>query len=639
MRPVEARHDADGNPIAAIRQYPMVVLLFAVLFGGIGAVFALSQPPAFSAQAGIVVEDARASTLFNSRSSDAERYVADQVAILESRVVAESASGLAAEEDPPLEITVDDFLANTTISSSAESNFITISFVASSAARAQAGADAIGRSYEQVIQAALAEDAQTAVAELDTAIAAAVREIETLQGEIEALRTDNQERAQLDDQLAQLVTALVALREESQTLQDEGIDVPPGDDTTEEEALRTATADISVRISQLSEELRARLLVSDVEARVPATAFLLQQQEDAATRLSELTLRRSQIEVDARLAGNGVAFLAPAGPGRERGVPTSSTVVLLTAVGALVGAGVAYWLSQRRQYVTHRLAPQGILDAPLLAEVPALSRAELDRIRQASDGDGAADPVFLPVLHDAASPRAEAFRVLVGALTRRLEEARTRSDAAEPGSAHRGMIVAICSPLIGDGKTLVAANTALAASRAGLRVALIDGDFGAQDASGLLSPVPPRARPMGLTEVVQDGIRIEDAMASVDPGRAGGSLDLMGRGYGEIAAPDLFASPATGRVLEQTAARYDLVLIDLPPLLQVAYASTAAQKAGQALIVVRHDSLLDDLRELRHRLDVIGVEAMGYVLTEAPSRRGSTAPVGPSGDVLGKVST
>ena len=644
MRPIETR-DAEVNPIAAIRRYPIVVLLFAVAFGVLGAVFATGRPEAFSARAGIVVEDARTSTVFNSRSVDAERYVADQVAILESRVVAELASDIASSVDPPFDLSVDDFLSNTTISSSGDSNFISISFVASSALRAQSGADAIGHAYEQVIQAALAEDAETAVADLDEAIAAAVGEIEAIQTEIEARRTDNDERVELDHQLAEIVAGLVALRDDSTALQEE-LDATSDVGLTEEELAARALVlaaidDVGGQIRQLTEELRGRLLVSDVEARVPETAFLLRQQEDAAARLSELTLRRSQIEVDARLAGNGVAFLAPAGPGISRGVPTSSTAVIMAAVGALIGAGFAYWLFQRRRDLEDRLAPQAVLGVPLLAELPQLS----DRHATLGSRQGVAgvrrsvsDAAMLPVLNAPTSPQAEAFRLLVGALNRRLEVARIEGVADGAPVAARGMVVAVCSSVIGEGKTAVATNTAIAATQAGLRVVLVDADFGAQDATRLVSQLPPAEGPIGLTEVVQDGLLLDDAVVGIDVG-GGLEFGLLRRGYGDIAAPDLFGSQTAGRVLDELAQQNDLVIVDLPPLLHVAYATAAIQKADHALVVVRHGSAIDDLRELRYRLEVIGVEALGYVYTEAPRRRGTVRPIGPSGDVLGNAST
>lgn len=155
-------------------------------------------------------------------------------------------------------------------------------------------------------------------------------------------------------------------------------------------------------------------------------------------------------------------------------------------------------------------------------------------------------------------------------------------------------------------------NTAVATTRAGLRVVLVDADFGAQDATRIVSQLPRRR---------------------------GFKFGLLRRGDSDVSATDFLGSQATGRLLDELMQQNDPVIVDPLPLLQVAYATAAIQKAGRALVVGPHGSAIDNLREMRCRLEVIGVEALGYPYTEAPIRRGTVRPSGPSGDVLGKTST
>ena len=149
MRPINSDPADDANPIAAIRAYPMVVVAIAAAFGLIGAAYASSQTSVFSASAVIVVEDPRPSVSLTGRRSDAERYVANQVAILESRPVAERASERATSLEPPYEISIEEFLDYISIRANSESDFLRISFEAASAAEAQAGANALGWAYEE----------------------------------------------------------------------------------------------------------------------------------------------------------------------------------------------------------------------------------------------------------------------------------------------------------------------------------------------------------------------------------------------------------------------------------------------------------------------------------------------------------
>lgn len=651
MRPIETRSTSEANPITAVRQYPWIVVVFALAFGALGGIFALLQPPSFAATARLVVQDPRTTAQLTTRAADAERYVADQVAIIESRVVAERASEIAAGLEPPVRIIPETFLDNINAASSSDSNVITITFGAESAREAQAGANVTGQAYEEVIRAALAQNAETAIGELDVAIDEAVAEVEALQSRIETVRADNDERSELDDQLAEIVAGLVEIRNESAQLEAEDGGFSPEAGQNEAEIRRQQIADLKDRAEQLSAELSARLLVSDVEARLPATASLLRQQEDAVARLTELTLRRNQIEVDSQLAGNGVAFFAPAGLGTSRGIPASSTVVFLSAIGALIGVGVAYVLGQRRQTLENRLAPQEILDAPLLGEVPSLQGGGgilgaaqwFNRLRQTDVPSRGR----LPVIEQPASVHAEAFRVLVGALTQRLTATRAAASASTGSVSTRGMIVGMCSAGLKEGKTVVAANVALAAAKAGLRVVLVDGDFGAQDASQLIASklsseqmtagLTERTMTVGLTEVVHEGIPLDDAIAKIRVG-ATGSFALLGRGGADVTAPDVFASPATATVFQELADSYDLVILDLPPLLQVAYATAALQNTDRALVVVRHRSQKSDLQELRYRLDLVGSTTVGYVYTNAPTRREAALLDTPTGDVLGRAS-
>jgi Mrp family chromosome partitioning ATPase len=124
----------------------------------------------------------------------------------------------------------------------------------------------------------------------------------------------------------------------------------------------------------------------------------------------------------------------------------------------------------------------------------------------------------------------------------------------------------------------------------------------------------------GLAEVLKGEISLDDALISVNVG-GGRSVSLLRGGSADVAPPDFIGSQAAAEVFRKLADRYDLVILDLPPPLQVAYATAAIQNADGTLVVVRHRSRVGNLQELRHRLDLIGVSALGYVYTDAPMRR------------------
>ena len=181
MSASQGQGESRTNPFGAIRQYPLLIIAFVVVFAVLGAVAASNWPAVYKATAGLVVEDARTSQLFGStRAADPRRYVADQVAILKSLLVAEGASEIAAQLEPPVTISTQAFLSDASISYSDDTNFLTISFSAGDPRTAQAGANSLAISYQQIVANKLNDDASTAINELDEAIDGVVETITSL---------------------------------------------------------------------------------------------------------------------------------------------------------------------------------------------------------------------------------------------------------------------------------------------------------------------------------------------------------------------------------------------------------------------------------------------------------------------------
>jgi Mrp family chromosome partitioning ATPase len=58
---------------------------------------------------------------------------------------------------------------------------------------------------------------------------------------------------------------------------------------------------------------------------------------------------------------------------------------------------------------------------------------------------------------------------------------------------------------------------------------------------------------------------------------------------------------------------FELVVVDVPPLLDVAYASALLRAAASVVVVVPHRGGANELASLKERLDLIGVRPIGYV--------------------------
>jgi Mrp family chromosome partitioning ATPase len=326
----------------------------------------------------------------------------------------------------------------------------------------------------------------------------------------------------------------------------------------------------------------------------PELAVLLDEQAEARRRLADLQTRRDQISVDADLAGSGVVFYDVA----ETAYPSSVGlwVVLGGLFGTVVGSGLAFLLAQRRRRFAARGEPERVLGAPLLTDIPHFSQ---ERLRTA-----------LPVTDSPASAAAEAFRFVATGITVQQID-RSGNGAAVFKS------VAITSAGLYDGKTTVTANTALAAAREGSKVLVVDADFGSGAlTTELLGNVQP---PMGMTDVAQGTVGLGEAVLRVTKEYAG-TVSLLTRGTAAIHAPDFFASQQAAKMFEAAARDFDLVIIDAPPLLRVAYTTTIVRLADRVIVVVGHGSDLSLAEEMRHRLALIGTPTLGYVYNQAPLR-------------------
>jgi flagellar biosynthesis protein FlhG len=130
-----------------------------------------------------------------------------------------------------------------------------------------------------------------------------------------------------------------------------------------------------------------------------------------------------------------------------------------------------------------------------------------------------------------------------------------RRAAAVASSGGEGVVVAVASGKGGTGKSFVATNAAIALQELGLRVALVDCDFGLANAH-LLFGVSPQ---YSLQHVLEGSASIRQAMMRTP---FGPTLVAGGSGVTGLAAMDAHQMRFLGKVLQQTAACHDIVLLD-----------------------------------------------------------------------------
>jgi Mrp family chromosome partitioning ATPase len=336
---------------------------------------------------------------------------------------------------------------------------------------------------------------------------------------------------------------------------------------------------------------------------------------DPASPLFEpLVTLRSQIETARTLQTSNTSVLRGASGANQIRPRTRRNGILGALLGGILGIGLAFLAEALDKRVRSERDIEAALGLPLLARLPRPAR----RLRKANE---------LVMLAEPRSIAAEPLRTL-----------RTNIEFANLERNARTMMVT--SAVQREGKTTTIANLAIAMTRAGRRVVLVDLDLRRPYLHRFL-----RIRSLpGITDVVLGRLKLEEALRTVrvpqrGMGRTarGAPVELLApaassNGHGEVDgilrvlpagtippdAGELVASEALGEILDSLREQFDFVLIDAPPLLVVGDAMTLSAKVDAMFVVTRlkvvHRGMLHEMARL---LEACPAEKFGYVVASA----------------------
>jgi tyrosine-protein kinase Etk/Wzc len=180
--------------------------------------------------------------------------------------------------------------------------------------------------------------------------------------------------------------------------------------------------------------------------------------------------------------------------------------------------------------------------------------------------------------------------------------------------SHNG-VVAIGGPAPGVGKSFVTANLAHLLGEAGKRVLAVDADL----RRGQLHRYFGGERGVGLSDAIAGEVPLGDAIRTT----LSASVSLLTTGTIPPNPAELLGSERFQRLLADVAGRYDVVLVDTPPVLAVTDAALVARHAGVNLLVVRAGK--HPVREIAAALRQLGrsgARVSGIVMNDVRLDRG-----------------
>ena len=580
-------HSSEPSLLGAAWKHRLLFSSVVVLFVLTGLAFSAigGTSSTFSAEALIVLRDPGSL----EGGAPSERFIAEQAEIIRSPIVAESAAASLAETsiDPP--VTADEIIASSSIGSSPDSSLVFLSAADEDSDRAITKVNALAAAYQDVISAEATRSSDAALERIDAQLESLEERFAQVSAEIQDLRAANVDLSVLKTQADESLARIAELQAELIDANDENAS-----------AIRQEISDYLARLDAYRQAQAA--VGTD-----PEMLALLEEQDQLINRRTELLRSRDQIAIDAELAPGAVALMDTAEQATEFVESnTRRTMAVMIVLGVLAGAGLSYLLDLRHRTFGDRLEPEAILGAPLLAEIPLFSDEGLN--------------TRLPTRDAPRSAAAEGFRFAAASIQDSMRGAKS---------------VMMVGATLGQGKSTTLINTTMANARRGRSVLVVDCDFGNQDATRLLLGLD-KLPDIGLIDVIESGALLKSATSTVHLDDDV-SLDLLSRGGRSIVAANLLSSNEARVVFESAASKYDIVFVDAPPLLQVAYASTVARYVDALVVVVSHDSPIREMEEMAKRLQLIGTPVLGYLYNRAPLRKEMTAVDGSMMDILGEA--
>jgi succinoglycan biosynthesis transport protein ExoP len=285
-------------------------------------------------------------------------------------------------------------------------------------------------------------------------------------------------------------------------------------------------------------------------------------------------------------------------------VPISPDTKSNLGLGLLAGLALGLAIAIIREVLDTRI--RGEFDVESITSAPIIGGIGYD--------PSAVDRPLI-VQDDPRSVRAEAFRTL-----------RTNLQFLEIESGPKSF--AITSSIPSEGKTTTAANLAIALSDSGAQVVLVDGDLRRPKIASYMG----LEGAVGLTDVLISRAELADVMQPW--GR--GNLVVIPAGALAPNPSELLGSRAMAALVKTLESEFDVVLIDLPPLLAVTDAALVSKLTRGALVVVAAGRThKGELSGAIAALENVGAQVAGLVITMLPNKGPDSYGYGRYGYVYG----
>jgi succinoglycan biosynthesis transport protein ExoP len=354
------------------------------------------------------------------------------------------------------------------------------------------------------------------------------------------------------------------------------------------------------KVASSSGQAQVRLRELQREAEANRTLY-----ESYLARYKESTAQESLQLPDSHIVTRASIPISPSWP--KKPMILGLALMLGLGIGAVL-AFIADYLDERVKTLDQAEAISGV---PALAAVPLISSGELaGRAKQGRKELDRYDPKTTTLLPAALQPplmryAIEAPGTFFAEAVRSIRLALQRTMRVQPIK-----VVLVTSGLENEGKTTLAANLAQSLATLGIRTLLIDGDLRNPQLTRSLCPHADT----GLLEVAIGRAATERAIL-VDRSTGLSILPSTTVKSSEFITELMFSEQMVD-ILDQCRHRYELIVIDSPPLVPLVDGRALAELADRIVLALAWDQTPGEV--LSHTMDLLSPvhdRILGTVLT------------------------
>ena len=338
--------------------------------------------------------------------------------------------------------------------------------------------------------------------------------------------------------------------------------------------------DISVEIDDLDKQISTTVDPEELNGLQAERAARVQQEILFRSRLDDL-------QINAAVRGSGAEVVSEAvAPSR----PVSPTPRRDAFLALVLSAVLAFGLALTLEFLDDSVRSPRQVDVVLAGAAPVLGRIPHRRRRDRRRA----------LIEGLTSPRGhvtEAYRAARSAVLARL-------------GSRSGVVIQITSPTDAEERSTVAVGLAIGLVPSGRTVLLVSADLRSDRLSRMLR-VPTVG---GLVDALTDPKTVDRLIALV-PG--GSSLWALSTGTVTPANAEILASPLAKDLFRELRDRFDVIIVDGPPVLGNADSAVLAGLCDTTIVVVEaSSSRRRDIARALDDLTLVGAEVTGVIMTE-----------------------